>query len=157
MNHGWRRTGRACALSAFCILHSAWVVPAGCHNPRSDAPTATPTVIDLIPGVASLEVENPYVRLRKDDAPSAAGVYLTVGDVGYLAVELRRGDSFSIRRDDRTEEYEILTIERDSLVLKQTTIGAAEEDGTGARVTTRVVRVAQYKPRTSASHPQVSP
>ena len=127
------------------LLLSLGVV-AGCRHHR-DADRPEPTRVDTIPGIDSLEIDDVIVRLRQDMTRRDRKSIALVNGATFSVTELRRGGQFDVTEGDRLDRYEIVLVDGRAVVLKQQTIIDRTMSGEGHKISDRIIRVSEYKPR----------
>ena len=141
------RSRRQAPAVAFVLLISLGLgVIAGCrHHRDSDRPE--PTRVDTIPGIDSLEIDDVIIRLRQDMTRRDRKSIALVDGAMFSVAELRRGKQFEVSEGDRLDRYEIVLIDGRAVVLKQQTIIDRTMSGEGHKISDRIIRVSEYKPR----------
>lgn len=127
-----------------------------------------PESLDLIPGIASLEVDDAAVFVRRDMNRTMSVLRTRVNGVDFTQAQMRIGASLEVADSSGSSTYELLAADGRYAIFKQQTISGIALDGSGSyeadpsqrteggtiheyeqhgvSVSQRFIRVREYKP-----------
>lgn len=127
-----------------------------------------PEPIDLIPGIAALEVDEAAVFIRRDLSRPISVLRTRVNGVDFTQAQMRIGAALEVIDASGSSTYELVATERRYAIFKQQTVSGIALDGSGRHqadpsratgggtihdyeqqgvsVSQRFIRVPEYKP-----------